>query len=102
MAGPDLRLKPRAALALSLALHELATNAMKYGALSVPDGRLRVAWRLEGERALVDWEETEGPTVAPPARRGFGTTVIERGLAKEIGGGVALEFQPEGLRYRIE
>ncbi|MBK1658812.1 HWE histidine kinase domain-containing protein [Paracraurococcus ruber] len=100
--GPDLRLKPKAALALSLALHELATNAAKYGALSVPDGQLRIAWRPDGERIRLDWTETGGPRVVPPARRGFGSTVIERGLAYEVGGVVALEFDPAGLRCRVD
>lgn len=102
LAGPELRLKPKAALALNLALHELTTNAAKYGALSVADGVLRVEWRQEGERVLLDWVESHGPPVAVPARRGFGTTVIERGLAYEIGAAVSLDFDPAGLRCRVE
>ncbi|MFZ4409273.1 MAG: HWE histidine kinase domain-containing protein, partial [Paracraurococcus sp.] len=100
--GPELRLKPKAALALSLALHELATNAAKYGALSVPAGRLRIDWRLSGEQMVLDWVESHGPPVPPQRRRGFGSTVIERGLAYEIGGLVTLDFDPAGLRCRVE
>ncbi|MCB4821622.1 HWE histidine kinase domain-containing protein [Roseicella aerolata] len=100
--GPELRLKPKAALALCLALHELTTNAAKYGALSVPEGRLRIAWWLADDRVLLEWVESHGPPVPADGRRGFGTTVIERGLAYEIGGAVTLAFDPSGLRCRVE
>ena len=98
IAGPELRLRPKAALALSLALHELATNAAKYGALSSPDGHVFVSWIVRREEAVLDWVESGGPPVAPPRRRGFGSTVVERGLSYELGGRSTLNFDPAGLR----
>ncbi|ACL58661.1 CheR family methyltransferase [Methylobacterium nodulans] len=107
IAGPSLRLRPKAAETLALAIHELATNAVKHGALSAPNGRIAVAWRInEGatpEPMLVlDWSET-GVALSgePPAHRGFGTELIERMLAYELGGNAALTFRPEGLHCRI-
>ncbi|WP_372623155.1 HWE histidine kinase domain-containing protein [Falsiroseomonas sp.] len=99
--GPDVRLRPKPALALSLALHELATNAAKHGALSVPAGRVRLSWRIQDDRLLLDWQERGGPAVAPPGRRGFGTLAIERGLAYEVGGSSRLSFEPEGVTCRV-
>ncbi|HYF07264.1 MAG TPA: HWE histidine kinase domain-containing protein [Acetobacteraceae bacterium] len=99
--GPDIQLRPGAALALGLALHELATNAMKYGALSVPAGRVTVCWHLAGNQVELEWTEGGGPPAAPPMRRGFGMTVIERSLAYDIGGGVSLAFMADGLRCTI-
>jgi two-component sensor histidine kinase len=103
--GPDLTLGPKAALALGLALHELATNAAKHGALSVPGGRVEVAWGLEGdanERVLrLGWRELGGPPVAATSRHGFGRTLIEQGLRHDLGGEVALEFRPEGLACEL-
>jgi len=100
--GPDARLTPKTALALSLALHELAVNALKYGAWSTDGGRVRVTWSTDladdgAERLRFEWREQGGPPVSPPARRGFGSRLIERGLAAEMGGEVALRFEPEGL-----
>lgn len=100
--GPDLRLRPKAALALSLALHELVANATRHGALSVPGGQVRLAWWIEGERLLLEWRERGGPAVSPPARRGFGALVIERSLAYEVGGRSRLDFAPEGVTCRVE
>jgi two-component sensor histidine kinase/GAF domain-containing protein len=97
LSGPDLNLAPQTALSLSLALHELATNAAKYGALSVPAGRVAVAWALEGRRLRLTWRERGGPPVAPPGRKGFGSRLIERGLARELGGEARLTFAPEGV-----
>jgi light-regulated signal transduction histidine kinase (bacteriophytochrome)/CheY-like chemotaxis protein len=102
LAGPELRLRPKAALSLGLALHELATNAAKYGALSVSGGRVDVLWRPAGDRLVLDWRETGGPAVSPPARRGFGTLMIERSLRYELGGTARLDFAPAGLACRIE
>ncbi|UFN49746.1 GAF domain-containing protein [Roseomonas sp. OT10] len=96
--GPELRLRPKAALALSLALHELATNAAKYGALSIPGGHVTVSWTVHEEEAALDWVESGGPPVSPPKRRGFGSTVVERGLSYELGGRSTLNFDPAGLR----
>lgn len=104
--GPQVMLEPKRAVALSMALHELCTNAIKYGALSVPGGRVRMHWmRSDGDqpRLLIDWEETGGPPVAPePGRRGFGTRLLQRGLKHDLGGDVALEFAPTGARCHIE
>lgn len=103
-AGPPVRLTPRQALALSMALHELATNAAKYGALSAEQGRVDVTWRVEGgaRQALeIEWLERGGPPVTPPAVRGFGSRLLERGLAHDLEGEVELEFEPAGVRCRI-
>lgn len=100
--GPEVRLRPKPALALSLALHELATNAAKHGALSVAGGRVRLAWRIEGDRLLLDWRERGGPPVHAPARRGFGSLVLGRSLAYEVGGRTRLDFPPEGVACHIE
>lgn len=104
--GPDILLKPPAALAFGLALHELTTNAAKYGALFAPGGRVSVRWEVQdtaqGRRLALTWEESGGPAVQPPTRRGFGRTMIEQGLAYEIGGTVKLDFAPAGLRAVID
>jgi PAS domain S-box-containing protein len=103
--GPALLLKPEAAQSLSLAVHELATNAAKYGGLSVPGGRVAIIWRLrsvtEGDGIEIVWAESGGPGVTPPERRGFGTLVIERNLARSLDADIKLEFPPEGARCRI-
>lgn len=101
MDGPDVRVGPKTAISLALALHELATNALKHGALSRPDGRVRFAWTREGEEIEMRWIEENGPSVTPPERRGFGTRMIERGLAAEFGGAVTLDFARDGLRCTI-
>ena len=105
-AGEPIRLKPQQALAFGLALHELATNAAKYGALSVPHGRLDISWRAEtdetGQRRLsVDWVEQGGPAVEPPKRLGFGSRLIERSIRDELGGLLEMRFQPDGLRCSL-
>ncbi|GJD52013.1 hypothetical protein OPKNFCMD_4775 [Methylobacterium crusticola] len=101
LAGPDLQIGPAAALSLALMLHELATNAVKYGALSVPEGRVSVRWAIEGEAAAarftLTWREAGGPAVTPPLRRGFGSRLIERGLAGAVSGTVTLAFEPAGV-----
>jgi len=98
IAGANIILAPKAALSLSLALHELATNAAKYGALSVPSGRVAVSWTIDHSGSLdLTWREADGPLVAPPKRRGFGSTLIERALALETGGKARLSFAPTGV-----
>ena len=102
-AGPDLTLGPKAAVSLVMAFHELATNAAKYGALSVPVGRVALRWELDGSGGLrLEWRETGGPEVRPPEQRGFGLRMIERALSADLGGAVALDFAPDGLVCRIE
>jgi PAS domain S-box-containing protein len=102
IAGDPVWLSPRAALALALALHELGTNAAKHGALSRDGGRVRVRWREEGEMLRLEWKESGGPPVSRPERRGFGSRLIERGLAADLGGTASLDFEPDGLRCRID
>lgn len=101
--GPTVMLAPQAATAVALALHELATNAVKYGALSVPAGRVSVAWRLEGsgEELRLSWREIDGPAVVAPPARGFGSQLIERNLSQALGGSARLDFAPDGLRAEI-
>ena len=102
--GEDIRLKPRAALGMAMAFQELATNAAKHGALSAAEGRITVDWRAEppGSNLIeIRWIETGGPSVVPPRRRGFGTRLLERGLAYELKAEVKLDFAPTGLRCRI-
>jgi PAS domain S-box-containing protein len=100
--GPEVVLNPRATNALTLALHELATNAMKYGALSTDAGRVEVTWtsRPQGGFELT-WVERGGPPVTPPARRGFGSTVLERVTGRELHGETRVEFRPDGVRVLI-
>jgi two-component sensor histidine kinase len=102
LAGGHVKLGPRAALTLSLVLHELATNAAKHGALGACDGRVEVAWDLDGGSALrLSWREADGPEVAAPSRRGFGRTLIEQAVAHELEGEARLEFLPGGVTYEL-
>lgn len=102
--GPSATLPPQLAVTLAMIVHELSTNAIKYGALSNSTGTIAVTWNAEsaGDRCLLDleWKETGGPAVVAPDRNGFGTRLIRRGLAAH--GRADLEFRPEGLRCRIE
>ena len=99
--GPEVRLSPTAAVTMTLAFHELATNAAKYGALSSAEGRISVEWSVEtfqgGGVVELQWRETDGPAVSPPSHRGFGSRLIERGAARELGGRVTLDFEPGGV-----
>ena len=103
--GPAIAIKPEAAQSLGLALHELAVNAAKFGALSVPTGRVAITWsRLEnvdGSAVELDWRERLGPKVKTRRRKGFGSIVIERNLARALDAKVDLEFDPDGLRCHI-
>ena len=100
IAGPAVQLKPKQGLGLSLVLHELSTNAAKYGALSKPDGRLDVSWSLDrgenGRTVSLRWEESGGPTVSMPKTKGFGTKLIDRACQFELQGSVELSFMPDG------
>ena len=104
--GPMVRLSAKTALSLSMAMHELATNAVKYGAWSSETGQVSVAWSLEpdltGERLRLEWRESGGPPVSAPKRRGFGSRLVERGLAAELEGEARLRFEPDGLVCSIE
>jgi PAS domain S-box-containing protein len=101
LSGSDIRLPPRIALALAMAIQELGTNAVKYGALSSEDGRIAIDWTVDGPtrepRLLMKWQENDGPPVVPPERRGFGTRLIERSLAQELNGSVEIDFAPKGV-----
>jgi two-component sensor histidine kinase len=104
--GEDVILRPRAVLTLAMAVHELTTNAAKYGALSVPGGRIEVRWApfegADGRQHLrIDWIEQGGPPAADPQQRGFGSRLIEGSIAAELGGKARLAFAPEGLRCEI-
>jgi two-component sensor histidine kinase len=104
--GEDVVLKPRAVLTLAMAVHELTTNAAKYGALSVPGGRVEVQWGpvhdADGHPQLhIDWIENGGPAVVAPAQGGFGSKLIEGSVAAELGGKARLIFEPKGLRCEI-
>jgi PAS domain S-box-containing protein len=100
--GPDVLVPPRFANALALALHELATNATKYGALTSQTGRVSVTWTLSPEQRLsLEWKERDGPPVVQPERRGFGTRMIERGLFAEFDGHAAVNYHNDGLACTI-
>jgi two-component system CheB/CheR fusion protein len=103
--GPRVLVEPRAAIALAMALHELTTNAVKYGALSVPDGIVHASWTVEpgpdGQWLTLDWIESNGPPVTPPGQHGFGMTLIERGLTQDMGAEVRIEFDPRGVRATL-
>lgn len=101
ISGPDVALDGRRAHALTLALHELATNAVKYGALSVDAGWIDIAWTRENGSLSLTWSEHDGPPVSPPTRRGFGSTLISRNLGLAFGGKVELDFHPAGLVCRL-
>jgi PAS domain S-box-containing protein len=99
--GPLLRLKPASAQAIGLALHELATNAGKYGALSTDRGRVDVCWGIDGDSLVMSWTERDGPPVSAPKRRGFGTTVIETMANHSLDGVVDLDYAPSGVTWRL-
>lgn len=103
--GSEVHLTPKATLALGVAFHELATNAVKFGALSNDVGRVIIAWDIEtnakGGQLLITWREFGGPVVAAPSHRGFGWQVIERGLSHELHGSVQLIFPPGGVFCKI-
>jgi PAS domain S-box-containing protein len=101
LSGPSARLSPRAAIAVAMAIHELGTNAVKYGGLSVPEGGVELTWSyIEADDApalQIVWREFGGPVVRPPTRRGFGSRMIQRSLAAELGGAATLDYRPEGV-----
>ena len=105
ISGPDLRIGSKQSLALTMALHELATNATKYGALHTPDGTVEITWGIqsdaEKEIFSFNWKEIGGPVVEKPTRRGFGSRMIEQAVAVYFNGTAELVFAPEGLNYTL-
>ncbi len=99
--GPSVDVSPQHALALSMALHELATNAAKYGALSPAGGRVALGWRVAGGELRLRWAESGGPPVAEPSRRGFGARLLEQGLMRELGGQTLMRHHPGGVVCEI-
>jgi PAS domain S-box-containing protein len=106
VSGPEIRLTPRIALALAMALQELATNAVKYGALANATGEIRITWNVEparpSPRLHLRWEESGGPPVQAPSRRGFGSRLIERSLSQELNGIARIEFRPTGIICTVD
>jgi two-component sensor histidine kinase len=101
VSGPRLRLNAGSAQAVGLALHELTTNAGKYGALSNDLGRLDIGWWTEGEIFTMSWTERGGPPVSPPQRRGFGTTVMREMAERSVNSRVELDYAPSGVSWRL-
>ena len=99
--GPKLQLTERHVFSLALALNELASNALKYGALTTPDGRVLLTWRVDGGDFVLEWRETGGPPVTEPATSGFGSFLIRSVLADDFNGEVALEYHPDGVVCRL-
>jgi CheY-like chemotaxis protein len=102
MDGPDVALDPKAFATLALVVHEMMTNSAKYGALADSTGQVEVGWSLDkGSRLVIEWKESGGPPVQPPARRGFGTTIIERSIPFDLNGDAELRFDLLGVRARF-
>ncbi len=103
--GPSVTLKPEAAQNIGLALHELATNASKHGALSTPGGRIEIGWEIEtregNRRFRMNWRESGGPDVAVPLERGFGSTVVEAMVSRALDGEARLEWKPHGIEWHL-
>jgi two-component sensor histidine kinase len=103
--GPAVQLKPKMALAISMILHELVTNAMKYGALSRPEGRIFVRWSVENRPdpwVHFSWREQGVTEVAPPSRQGFGSKLVEASARHELGGKVEINYDADGIRCEFE
>ena len=101
LSGRAVEVSPKHTLALSLALHELATNAIKYGALSRPEGRVSVNWDVRDGKLYLDWEESNGPPVTPPTQKGFGSRLLEALVAHDLGGDAKLNYDVAGVRCSI-
>jgi two-component sensor histidine kinase len=98
--GPDIRITSGAVIALAMTFNELCTNTTKFGALSIPAGRVEIAWTTDDDRLRLSWTETGGPAVAPPSRRSFGTRMMES-LGQQLNGQVELDFKPAGFVYAL-
>jgi two-component sensor histidine kinase len=102
MGGPDVALDPKAFATLALVVHEMMTNSAKYGALADSTGQVEVSWKLDqSSRLVIEWKESGGPPVKPPARRGFGTTIIERSVPFDLNGDAELRFDLLGVQARF-
>src|SRR5262249_9075460 len=99
--GPAVSLQPATAQSLALALHELVTNAVKHGALSMPQGRVSLTWELKREDLTIRWIESGGPPVKPPSRKGFGTKVINASIEHQLRGRAIFEGHAEGLHCSL-
>ena len=99
--GDEIAIDDRSATPLALLFHELATNATKYGALSVPDGRVTLTIDAAADRAILAWRETGGPPITAPDAVGFGSQLVEMSAVRQLGGQVVREWRPEGLRVSI-
>jgi PAS domain S-box-containing protein len=99
--GPELRLSKEAAQGIGMALHELATNAIKHGALSNEQGRITIAWMCDDNVFSIFWQEHGGPAVEPPTRRGFGNTVLTTLAEAAVSGKVSVDYKPDGLRWEL-
>ncbi len=100
ISGPDIYVKPNAALPMGLVVHELTTNAAKHGSLSQPNGRVSISWSVRHQSVpllIVEWRETDGPPAKKPSTKGFGTTLIERELKQTLGGSLRLGYNDSGL-----
>jgi two-component sensor histidine kinase len=102
LGGPDLSLESAQGIALGLAINELATNALKYGALATPSGRLEVSWRLEGNHLVLDWLEADGPEVRTAALESFGSRLLRRLIEGQLGGSVIRKLEKNGVTCRLE
>src|SRR6185369_201229 len=101
ISGPKMTLEPTKAQTLALALHELATNAAKYGALSSTAGKLALWWEIQGDVLTIHWNESAGPVTRAPSVTGFGTQIITGSIERQLGGKTQFEWLPSGLRCTI-
>lgn len=99
--GPDIEVGSKQALAMTMAIHELSTNASKYGSLSAQGGKVRICWEEKDDVFTFTWVETDGPPVSPPTKRGFGSRMIEQALGGYFQGKVELSYDPEGLHFKL-
>jgi two-component sensor histidine kinase len=102
ISGPDIMLAPAIAQSLALTLHELTTNAAKYGALSTDGGSLDLSWLINGDGVLsIDWRESGGPPTSSPQKKGFGTRILFAGVEQQLNGKAEMEWLEDGLRCKL-